>query len=164
MTHSSPDARDVRAGVGLGDAEARDPLPPDRGHQVALLLLLGAELQDRRRRHVGVHGDAHREPAGVRARELLGQHEVGEVVPTLTAVGLRHREPEEAELAHAPEDRVRERRLLPLLRVRRQLARDVRTDRLPQRLVLLGEDEVAARRRVVGLEDVGGGHVMTLPG
>ena len=55
-------------------------------------------------------------------RELLGEHEVAEVVAALAAVGLRHRQAEEAELAHAPEDRVRERRLLPLLRVRRELA------------------------------------------
>ena len=80
------DALDVGAGVGLGDAEAGDLLALDRRHQVVLLLLLGAELQDRRRGHVGVHRDAHREPAAARVRELLGQHEVAEVVAALTAV------------------------------------------------------------------------------
>ena len=81
-----------------------------------------------------------------------------EVVAALAAVVLRHREAEEAELAHAREDGVRERRLLPLLRVRRELLDDEGVDRLAQRLVLLGEDEVPARGGVVGLEDFGRGH------
>ena len=59
------DAGDVGAGVGLGDAEAEDLLALDRGHEVLLLLLLGAEQVDRRRRHVGVDRDAHRQAAGV---------------------------------------------------------------------------------------------------
>jgi hypothetical protein len=151
------DPGDVRAGVGLGDPEARDLRPGDRGHEVGLLLLLGAEQVDRRRRHVGVHRDAHREPARVRVDHLLGQHEVAVVVPALAAVLLGEREPEQPELAHAPEDRVGERRLLPLLGVRRELARHERVDRLAQAVVLLAEDEVPPRRGEVGLEDVGGG-------
>ncbi len=55
------DAGDVGAGVRLGDAEARDALALDRRHEVPLLLLLGAEQEDRRRGHVGVHRHAHRE-------------------------------------------------------------------------------------------------------
>ena len=80
-----------------------------------------------------------------------------EVVAALTAVGLRHREPEEPELAHAPEDGVRERRLLPLLGVRRELFDHEAVDRLAQLLVLVAEDEVAARSGVVGLENCHGG-------
>ena len=56
----------VGAGVGLGDAEARDLLALDRGHQVLLLLLLGAEQEDRRGGHVGVDRDPHRQAARLR--------------------------------------------------------------------------------------------------
>ena len=42
------DAGDVGAGVGLGDASAAIFSPRIAGHQLALLLLLGAELPDRR--------------------------------------------------------------------------------------------------------------------
>jgi hypothetical protein len=48
--------------------------------------------------------------------------------------------------------------------VRRELALDERADRLAQRLVLLGEDEVAATGGVIGLEDVCCGHERTLAG
>ena len=112
------DARDVGARVGLGDAQAGDLLALDRRHEVGLLLLLGAEQVDRRRRHVRVHGDAHRQPAALGVRHLLGEHERAVVVAALAAVLLGVGQPEEAELAHAREDPVRERRLLPLLRVR----------------------------------------------
>ena len=53
------------------------------------------------------------------------------------------------------EDRVGERRLLPLLRVRRELLDHERVDRLAQLLVVVVEDEVPAARPVVGLEHVG---------
>jgi hypothetical protein len=56
------DAGDVGARVGLGDAEARDSLAADRGREVLLLLLLGAEGEDRRRRH----GCARRGPSPAR--------------------------------------------------------------------------------------------------
>jgi hypothetical protein len=62
--------------------------------------------------------------------------------------------PEEAELAHPVEDRVGERRLLPLLGVRRELLLGEGPDRLAQLLVLVGEDEVLAPRAVVRLEDL----------
>ena len=155
------DAGDVRAGVGLGDPEAGDLLALDRGHEVALLLLLGAEQEDRRRRHVGVDRDAHAEPAALRVDHLLGEHEVAEVVAALAAVLLGIGQAEEAELAHAAEDRVRERRLLPLLRVRRELLDHERVDRLAERFVVIVEDEVLAARPVVGLQHIGlgGGHI-----
>src|SRR5205823_2424612 len=49
---------DVGAGAGLGDAERADLLAADRGDEVALLLLLGAELPDGGRRDVDVRADA----------------------------------------------------------------------------------------------------------
>ena len=134
------------------------------GHQVVLLLLLGAEQVHGRGGHVGVHRHAHREAAGVGARHLLGQHEVAVVVAALAAVLLGVGEAEEAELAHAAEDGVGEGVLLPLGRVRRELLRHERADRLAQLVVLLVEDEVlAASLEVRGLEHVvGGGHVRKL--
>ncbi len=153
------DAGHVGPGVGLGDPQAGDLLAPDRRHQVALLLLLAAEQEDRRGGHVGVHRHAHRQAAGVAVRHLLGEHEVGVVVAALAAVLLGVGEAEEAQLAHAPEDRVGERGLLPLLGVRRQLLGHERPDRLAQLVVLLAEDEVLAAAGVIGLEQrVGGGH------
>jgi hypothetical protein len=60
----------------------------------------------------------------------------------------------------ALEDPVGECRLLPLLGVGGELLLGEAADRLPQLLVLVGEDEVLARSLEVGLEDVvsGGGH------
>src|SRR3954453_17739840 len=80
------------------------------------------------------------------------------VVPPLAAVLLGLVEAEEAELAHAAEHPVGERRLLPLLGVRRELADRERADRLAQLLVLVAEDEVPALGGVVGSGDPGGGH------
>ena len=147
------DARHVGAGVGLGDAEAGDLLALDRGHEVLLLLLLGAEQEDRRGGHVGVHGDAHRQPAAVGLGHLLGEHEVAVVVAALAAVLLRVGETEEAELAHAREDPVVEGLLLPALGVGGQLLLHERADRLAQAVVVLGEDEVLLRGLEIGLED-----------
>ena len=60
-------------------------------------------------------------PPELRVRDLLGEHERRVVVAALAAVVLGLVEAEEAELAHAPEDRVGEGRLLPLLGVGREL-------------------------------------------
>ena len=87
------DAGDVGAGVRLGDAEARDLLALDRRHQVLLLLLVGAELVQRRRRHVGVHADAHGHAGAVGVRHLLGEHEVAVEVAALAAVLLGKESP-----------------------------------------------------------------------
>ena len=151
------DAGDVGAGVGLGDAEAEDLLALDRGHDPLLLLLLGAELEDRRHRHVGVDRDAHREAAGQRAAHLLGEHEVGEVVAALAAVLLGYGEAEEAELAHARGRPSRGRSSPPTPRraAPAPWRRSGRSTRAA--VVLLGEDEVLALGRVVGLQDVLGG-------
>jgi hypothetical protein len=90
--------------------------------------------------------------------ELLGEHQARVIVAALAAVLLGLVQAEEPELAHPREHRVRERRLLPLLGVRLQFGDDEPVDRLPQLLVLLGEDEVPAGGRVVGFDHVGGGH------
>ena len=116
------------------------------GHEPALLLLLGAELEDRRRRDAGVAADPGRHAARAAARHLLGEDRVVHVVAALAAVLLRVLEPEEAELAHAREQLARELpRLLPLGRVRADLLLDERAERLAQRLVLLGEGRDQSR-------------------
>src|SRR6202022_1487595 len=55
--------RNVGARPRLGYAQRADLLAADRGHEVALLLLLGAELPDRRRGEVHVRADARRRAA-----------------------------------------------------------------------------------------------------
>ena len=104
---------------------------------------------------------AHPQASALGVHHLLGEHEVAEVVAALAAVLLGVGEAEQPELAHAREHGVGERRLLPLLRVRRQLLDDERVDRVAELLVVVVEDEVPAARPVVGLEHcgVGGGHI-----
>ena len=132
-------------------------LPLIAGHDPLLLLLLGAEREDRRHRHVGLDREPHRQAAAVGVAHLLGEHQARVVVAALAAVLLGLVEPEEAELAHPLEHPVRERRLLPLLGVGLELLDHEAADRLAQLLVLVGEDEVLALGGEVGLEDVGGG-------
>ena len=131
---------------------------PDRRRGPLLLLLLAAEREDRRHRHVGLDRNPHRQAAAVGVRHLLGQHQRGVVVAALPAVLLGLVEPEETELAHPLEHPVRERGLLPLLGVGLELLDHETADRLAQLLVLVGEDEVLALGGEVWLEDVGGGH------
>jgi hypothetical protein len=76
--------------------------------------------------------------------DLLGEHQRGVVVAALAAVLLGLVQAEEPQLPHAGEDPVGERRLLPLLGVRLQLFDDEAPDGLPQRLVVVVEDEVLA--------------------
>ena len=134
------------------------------GHEVVLLLLLGAEQVDRRRRHVRVHRDAHAQAAAVRvrpsprrARARSSSRRPGRRTPRGRS------RPEEPELAHAREHPVLEGRLLPLLRVRPELLDDEVVDRLAELLVLVGEDEVPAGAGVIGLQDISGGHARTVP-
>ena len=154
------DPRDVGARVGLGDAQAGDLLAPDGRRQVTLLLILGAEGENRGSGHVGVDGDAHGQAARVRLGHLLGQHEVAVVVAALAAVALGHRQTQEAELSHAREDPVLEGLLLPALGVGGELLLHEAPDRLAQPVMVLGEDEVAALGAEVGLQQpLGGGGV-----
>ena len=133
------DPRHVRARIRLGDRQGRDLLAPDRRHHPLPLLLLGAELEHRRRRHLGLHGDGHAEPAAAGASHLLGQHDRGEVVAALAAVLRRVAQAQEAELAEPPEDLVGEGLLLPLLEVRLDLLLQELADVQPQLLVGVGE-------------------------
>ena len=156
------DGGDVGAGVGLGDAEAEDLLAGDRGDRPLLLLLLGAEGEDRRHGHVDLDADAHREAAVGAVVELLAEDQLAQEVAALPAVLLGLVEAEEAALAEAREHRVREARLLPLVDVRRELGGHEAPDRRPQVLVLIREEVVAAAGRVVGLQHRGGRHAGAL--
>src|SRR5689334_628460 len=135
------DAGDIGAGAGLGDAEGADLLTGDPGHQPALLLLLSAEVEDRRHRDRGVGvepgGDA---PGASAAGELLDPDRVVQVSAALAAVFLWELQPEEAELGTAPVELAGEfPRLLPLRDMGRDLLGDEAANRLAQLLVLLAE-------------------------
>ena len=148
-------ARHVRAGGRLRDRKRADLVALEPGNDPALLLLLRAELEDRRHRDPGVASDPGRYAARPAARHLLGEHGAVDRVAALAAVLLGVGDPQEAELAHPVEQRARELScLLPLWRVRPDLLLDEGPQRLAQRLVLLGEgrDQCAhARTPVLGV-------------
>jgi hypothetical protein len=135
------DVGDVRAGVGLGDRDRADLLARDRGAQVTLTLLVGAELRQRRRRHVGLHRDRHRNRARPTVRELLDEDDLRGEIPAGAAPALGVVQPEEAELAATPEHPIGEvARLFPLVDRRRQLLVDEPSHGGAQLLVLGRED------------------------
>jgi len=90
--------------VGLGQAEAADPLAGRQLGQIFLFLRLGAEFEDRHHDQRGLHAH-HRAVAGVDPLNLAGDQAVGHVVQARTAVLLRNRRAEQAEFAHLAEDR-----------------------------------------------------------
>ena len=132
---------DVGAGTRLGDRERADLLPLDARHKPALLLLLGAELPDRRHGDLGMGPEPGCDPAAAaRVGELLDPDGVVDVVAALAAVVRLELESEEAELAAAVVELARElARLFPLVDVRGDLLADEAADRLAQLLVLLAE-------------------------
>src|SRR5690606_20388888 len=120
--------------------ERGDLLALDRRDEEALLLLLGAELPDRRRRDPDVGADPRRDAPRAAARQLLDEDRVVDVVAALAAVLLRVLEAEVAELGAAAEDVVgKPALLLPLGGVGAELVRDEAADRLAELLVLLRE-------------------------
>ncbi len=135
------DAGDVGAGAGLGDAQGADLLAGDPRHQPALLLLLGAEVEDRRHRDRGVGVEAGGDPArAARVRQLLDPDRVVQVRAALAAVLLGELQAEEAELGAALVEVAGEFPcLLPLVDVGSDLLGDEAVDRLAQLLVLLAE-------------------------
>ena len=140
------DPGDVRPGVGLGDRDRADLLAGDRGPEVALAQVVAAELAECRGAHVRLHGDRHRQPAAAAPGQLLDEDEAGGEVAARAAPALGEVEAEEAELAAAAEDVVREETgVLPLVDVRSKLLVDEATDGVAQLVVLLGVDRVAAQ-------------------
>ena len=122
--------------------------PAIAGPQVPLAQVVAAELAERRRAHVGLDRDRHREPAAAAPGQLLDEHQPGGQVAAGAAPALGVVEAEEPELAAAPEHVVGEvTGVLPLVDVGPQLLVDVPADRLAQLVVLLGEDRVGGSRR-----------------
>ncbi len=145
------DARDVGAGVGLGQREGRDEIAAQRRRQVAGAQRLGPVLVD----EVGAHQRLHRRRRGDRQRaprELLGEQAVRHHVGVGAAVPLGIAEGQVPELADAPEQPGRE---LPALVERRRRRRHLRVDEArhaPAELLLLARERDhpgAPRRRRV---------------
>ncbi|HZC13413.1 MAG TPA: hypothetical protein VE270_05260, partial [Thermoleophilaceae bacterium] len=110
-----PDACNVGARARLGDAERGDPLAADRGREETPLLILRAELPDRRRSDADVGTDAGGKAPGPAARELLDEHGVLDVAAAAAAVLDGVLEPEQPLLRHAGKNVVRKPALpLPL--------------------------------------------------
>ena len=115
ITHSPPSRRAVvrvapasdpaSGSVSPKPASAR---PASRSGSSSLLLLLGAEAEDRHRAeaHAGLEGDRERL---VDAPERLDREAQREVVAALAAVLLGERQPEQTELAHLRDDVERQR-------------------------------------------------------
>ena len=108
MTHSSP-SRTARVRMpatslpasGSVTAMAATISPRDGRAQVALLELVAAEAVQRRRRHVGLHADGHRDPAAAGAAHLLAVDDGVAVVGALAAVGRVVLEAQDAERRRA---------------------------------------------------------------
>ena len=132
----------VGAGVGLGDAQRADRLAGDRRHQVALLLLVGAELPDRRRGDAGVRAEPAASPPEPQRASSSAEHGVVQVVAALAAELGRVLQPEAARASASSREHLvgEPARLLPLpSHAARSSAADEAADRRAQVLVLGGE-------------------------
>ncbi len=89
----------VGAGLRLGQRKAADPFAARKLRQEALLLLLGAEFQDRHAadRAVDAHDGRARPVAG---GDFLEGHGIGDGAGVRAAIGFRHQHAEQAEFAH----------------------------------------------------------------
>ena len=94
----------IRAVVGLGQAEAADPLAAGQLRQVLLLLRFAAELIDRHHHERALHAH-HRAVPRIHALDLARDQAIADVVQAGTAVLLGNRRAEQAEFAHLAEDR-----------------------------------------------------------
>jgi hypothetical protein len=129
----------LRPRVGFGECERGDLLASDGGYEPSPLLLLGPELENGRRRHLRLNRHRHTETARAGPRHLLREHHSREVIASLAAILRRVPQAEKPELAHPPEDRVREGILLPLLEVGLDLLLQELADVQPELLVGVGE-------------------------
>src|SRR6202007_1513019 len=109
----------------LGDAERADLLAADGRHEIALLLLVRAELPDRRRGDVHLCARPRGGPARADAGHLLAHHRLVQIVAALPAQLGRVLQAEQALRGELSKDLVGEPPLvLPSLGVRRELAVD----------------------------------------
>src|SRR5207245_10525781 len=110
-------------------------LSTNGGRQPPRLLLLSAELEHRRARHLGLHAYGQSQPAAASPRQLLGEHQRREVVAALAAVLRWVAQAQKTELPEALEDRVREGLFLPLIEVRLDFLFEEPADVQPELLV-----------------------------
>jgi hypothetical protein len=132
----------VRAGLRLRQAERGELSPGREVGKPALLLLVGAEEQDRHRPERGVRGDRDRHRR-VDPRQLLDGKRIGERVAASPSVLLRNRDAHEPELGERLDDLVGK-AMLPVELLRDgcdPLLGEV-PNRLPQQLVVVREVEV----------------------
>src|SRR5262249_23217331 len=97
----------VGAGVGLRETERAELLAANRRHQPALLLLLGAEAQDRDAAETDVRQQRRRE-AAVHTADLLDEQTAHDHVAAAAAVLLGIAAAEVAELSELAEEIERE--------------------------------------------------------
>src|SRR6266849_3795878 len=140
------DRGDVAAAPGLGDRDRAELLAPADRRQILLLQRLAARPVEVGRGHVRVDADGHRERAGPRPRALLVQDRRGEQISAGAAVLLVVLDAQEAQLAHARPDRLRNATgRFPRLDVRHDLPLDEGAHRRAEHLMVLAEDLHAAR-------------------
>ena len=144
MRHTSP-SRTARVRIAAtsepasGSVIAIAPIfsPAIAGRSQRSRCVVGAELRERGRRHVGLHRDRHRDRGRTRARQLLDEHDAGGEVAVAAAPLRGVVQAEEAELAAAPEQFVGEvPGRFPLVDVRPDLGVDEPAHRRPQLVVL----------------------------
>ena len=93
----------VGAVIGLGQAEASDPLAGREPRQVLALLLLGAEFVDRHHHQRGLDAH-HRAIAGIHRLDLARDQAIADVVEAGATVLFGNGRAEQAEFAHLVED------------------------------------------------------------
>ena len=96
-------AAGIGAGIGLGQAEAADPLAGGELGQVFLALVLVAIGVDRIHHQRGLHR-VHRAIAGIDALDLARHEAIGDVARIGAAIFLRQGDADQAEFAHLVED------------------------------------------------------------
>src|SRR5438552_18319714 len=138
----------VAPDLGLGEAEAADEIAFAEAWEVAALLLLGAELQERELDE----RDLHRERGADRrvdAADLLGDERVRDVVHPHPAVLLRDRPAKEPERGHLLQHLGRELLgAIALAGARRDLPVGAILGELAYLLLLAGEVEVHRRESI----------------
>ena len=92
---------EIRAGVRLREDGGRQNLAAGNAREVLLLLLFRAIGEDQLARDLGA--GAERADTDIASRQLLGDHAHGLLTESKSAVGLRQRDPEDAELAEFPD-------------------------------------------------------------
>ena len=135
------DGGDVRSRTDFRHTEAGDIIAGDRGREKFAAHVVIPEARERRRRHIRLDADRHGNTAAVDGAKLLRHRDRVGVVEPLAAECDRFVQPEETEIPHLLEERVRREdlRLLPLIDVRIDLGGDELLQAAPQLLVLVGE-------------------------